>query len=66
MEAAIFIGDVPVKFSVPVNLYYKYGLLSSGIRKVRCWHSADISALPHPGIFELSFDIPYQMLLIPF
>nr|DAK64096.1 MAG TPA: hypothetical protein [Caudoviricetes sp.] len=30
------------------------------------WHSADISALPHPGIFELSFDIPYQMLLIPF
>ncbi|SVX77860.1 Uncharacterised protein [Klebsiella pneumoniae] len=32
----------------------------------RSWHSADISALPHPGIFELSFDIPYQMLLIPF
>lgn len=28
IEAAIFIGDVPVKFSVSVNLYYKYGLLS--------------------------------------
>lgn len=24
----MFIGDVPVKLSVPVNLYYKYGLLS--------------------------------------
>ncbi|WP_181000710.1 hypothetical protein [Pectobacterium odoriferum] len=28
MEAVIFIGDIPVKLSVPVNLYYKYDLLS--------------------------------------
>jgi len=28
MEAIIFIGDVPVKISEPVNLYYKYDLLS--------------------------------------
>jgi hypothetical protein len=32
----------------------------------RFWNSADISALPHPGIIKLSFDIPYQLLLIPF
>ncbi len=34
--------------------------------QVRFWHSADTSALPHPGIIKLSFDIPYQLLLIPF
>ncbi len=32
----------------------------------RSWHSADISALPHSGIIKLSFDIPYQLLLILF
>ncbi|SBK58205.1 Uncharacterised protein [Klebsiella pneumoniae] len=36
------------------------------VSNVRCWHSADTSALPHPGIIKLSFDIPYQLLLIPF
>lgn len=35
----MFIGDVPVKLSVPVNLYYKYGLLSidyyiNGVRTI--------------------------------
>ena len=34
--------------------------------KVHFWHSADISALPHPGIIKLCFDIPYQLLLILF
>ncbi|WP_165463443.1 hypothetical protein [Atlantibacter hermannii] len=28
MEAVIFIGDVPVKLITPVNLYYKYDMLS--------------------------------------